>query len=275
MSTTAVAQVLDQAAPALRPTSEPALRQISPAIVAQPAKISRRQSLRQLAFAAGLIAAVVGGGWYGEYWWTTGRFIESTDDAYVGGNVTPLAPHVDGFVADVLVTDNERVHAGQVLIRARSARLPDRARERAGGPEGTRGGSSRVCARNIRCSNPRSASRRPTSPPKRRRRRSPSQEAARAHVPGAAEFGSRQDRGTQHRARAGGAGGRDGRASCARGWQTSSSRCSTRRSREADAARGAGPGRSADGANSISATPRSARRSTAMSAIAPARSAPT
>jgi len=117
MGTTAVAEVLEKAPPALRPGSEPALRQISaPAIVAPAPKRGQRQTLRQLALAAGLIAAVVGGGWYGEYWWTTGRFIQSTDDAYVGGNITPLAPHVDGFVERVLVTDNERVRAGQVLI---------------------------------------------------------------------------------------------------------------------------------------------------------------
>ncbi|MGC3991397.1 MAG: hypothetical protein QM796_17280 [Chthoniobacteraceae bacterium] len=30
-------------------------------------------------------------------WWTVGRFIESTDDAYVGGEVTALAPQVPGF----------------------------------------------------------------------------------------------------------------------------------------------------------------------------------
>ncbi|MBV9237797.1 MAG: HlyD family secretion protein [Xanthobacteraceae bacterium] len=117
MGMTAVAEVLDKTPPALRSGSEPALRQISaPAIAAPAAKGDRRKSLRRLALTAGLLAAVAGGGWYGDYWWTTGRFIESTDDAYVGGNVTPLAPHVDGFIERVLVTDNERVHAGQVLI---------------------------------------------------------------------------------------------------------------------------------------------------------------
>src|SRR5438874_12980698 len=44
-------------------------------------------------------------------------FIESTDDAYVGGNVTPISPHIAGFVAEILVTDNQRVDAGQVLVR--------------------------------------------------------------------------------------------------------------------------------------------------------------
>jgi membrane fusion protein (multidrug efflux system) len=55
--------------------------------------------------------------WYGEQWWTVGRFVESTDDAYVGGDVTPIAPHVAGFVAQVLVTDNQHVRRGEPLIR--------------------------------------------------------------------------------------------------------------------------------------------------------------
>ena len=59
----------------------------------------------------------MGGVEYGRYWWTTGRFIESTDDAYVGGNITSVSPHVAGFVAHILVKDNQYVRAGQLLIR--------------------------------------------------------------------------------------------------------------------------------------------------------------
>jgi membrane fusion protein (multidrug efflux system) len=70
-----------------------------------------------MALAGAALAVLAGGVWYGHEWWTTGRFVESTDDAYVGGNVTALAPHVSGFIAEVLVTDNQRVRAGQVLIR--------------------------------------------------------------------------------------------------------------------------------------------------------------
>jgi membrane fusion protein (multidrug efflux system) len=66
--------------------------------------------------AAGLVIAA-GGAWYGQEWWNTGRFIQTTDDAYVGGNVTSIAPHVAGFVAQVAVADNERVRAGQSLVR--------------------------------------------------------------------------------------------------------------------------------------------------------------
>lgn len=51
------------------------------------------------------------------YWFTVLRFVQSTDDAYVGGNVTVMAPKVNGFVTELLVTDNQRVKANQVLIR--------------------------------------------------------------------------------------------------------------------------------------------------------------
>jgi membrane fusion protein (multidrug efflux system) len=51
------------------------------------------------------------------YWFTVLRFVQSTDDAYVGGNVTVMAPKVNGFVTELLVSDNQRVKANQVLIR--------------------------------------------------------------------------------------------------------------------------------------------------------------
>lgn len=50
-------------------------------------------------------------------WFLVLRFEQSTDDAYVGGNVTVMAPKVNGFIADILVQDNQRVEANQVLIR--------------------------------------------------------------------------------------------------------------------------------------------------------------
>ena len=54
---------------------------------------------------------------YALNWWLVGRFIQTTDDAYVGGNVTAIAPHVSGFVSDILVTDNQFVRAGQIIVR--------------------------------------------------------------------------------------------------------------------------------------------------------------
>ncbi|MGA7260387.1 MAG: HlyD family secretion protein [Stellaceae bacterium] len=71
---------------------------------------------RRLALAALGLLAAVGIAWYGWNWWEVGRFIETTDDAYVGGNVTTLSPHVAGFVSQILIRDNQFVKAGQLVI---------------------------------------------------------------------------------------------------------------------------------------------------------------
>jgi membrane fusion protein, multidrug efflux system len=87
------------------------------ATVSIPSKRDLRRPLRRLVLATAMLALATGAAWYGNDWWQVGRFIESTDDAYVGGNITPLAPHIDAFIEAVLVKDNERVSAGQVLIK--------------------------------------------------------------------------------------------------------------------------------------------------------------
>jgi membrane fusion protein (multidrug efflux system) len=82
-----------------------------------PARGSVKRAAKRLGVAGLGLAVLIGGGTAGYHWWTVGRFIESTDDAYVGGNVTLIAPHVAGFVQEILVTDNQYVKAGQPLIR--------------------------------------------------------------------------------------------------------------------------------------------------------------
>ena len=57
----------------------------------------------------------VGAARYGYGWWTIGRFFATTDDAYVGGDIVAILPHMAGFVSEILVTDNQHVQAGQVL----------------------------------------------------------------------------------------------------------------------------------------------------------------
>jgi len=58
-------------------------------------------------------AAAVGGVRY----WTTGRFMVSTDDAYVKADYSSVAPKVSGYISEVLVADNQAVRSGQVLAR--------------------------------------------------------------------------------------------------------------------------------------------------------------
>jgi membrane fusion protein (multidrug efflux system) len=72
----------------------------------------KRLGLLGLALLVGLGAAR-----YGHDWWTVGCFIESTDDAYVGGDITVIAPKVAGFIAEVAVADNQAVHAGDLLVK--------------------------------------------------------------------------------------------------------------------------------------------------------------
>ena len=53
----------------------------------------------------------------GLHWWNTGRFVEETDDAYVGGDVTVIASKVAGYVQQVAVTDNQSVRRGDLLVK--------------------------------------------------------------------------------------------------------------------------------------------------------------
>ena len=77
----------------------------------------RRVSKRQAILGAAGLAAMVAAGFYGHYYWTTGQYLESTDDAYVKADFTTVAPKVSGYIAKVEVQDNQPVKAGQVLAR--------------------------------------------------------------------------------------------------------------------------------------------------------------
>jgi membrane fusion protein (multidrug efflux system) len=64
-----------------------------------------------------LLATTTAAGKFGYDYWTTGRFEVATDDAYVQADYTTVAPKISGYVAEVLVADNEHVSAGQVVAR--------------------------------------------------------------------------------------------------------------------------------------------------------------
>jgi membrane fusion protein (multidrug efflux system) len=88
-------------------------------VTAAPAPKARdiKGKLRRLLMAGAAVAVLAGAGWYGWDYWSVGRFLVSTDDAYVKADNTTIAPKVSGYLTDVLVGDNERVKAGQVLAR--------------------------------------------------------------------------------------------------------------------------------------------------------------
>ena len=76
-----------------------------------------RKLVKRAILAAAFLAGAPFVADYGHHYWTVGRFIESTDDAYVKADYTTVAPKVSGYVAAVLVGDNDAVKAGQVLAK--------------------------------------------------------------------------------------------------------------------------------------------------------------
>jgi len=80
---------------------------------AAPAAKGKRKAIFSLLGAAALAAA----GWYGYHYMTVGRFIVSTDDAYVGAYMSMVSPKVSANVVAVPVVDNQAIKAGDVLIQ--------------------------------------------------------------------------------------------------------------------------------------------------------------
>ena len=54
---------------------------------------------------------------YGAYWAQVLRYRQSTDDAYVGGNVVQITPQISGTVVAIGADDTQFVRAGQTLVR--------------------------------------------------------------------------------------------------------------------------------------------------------------
>ena len=99
----------------MRRVEQEAPRETPPAIPAADTKAPPKRNLKKPALMGALVAALALGAWYGHYWWVTGRFLVSTDDAYVGVHAATLAAKVPGYVAAVKADDNTKVHAGDVV----------------------------------------------------------------------------------------------------------------------------------------------------------------
>ena len=72
---------------------------------------------RRRALTAVTAAVVVAGIAYGAYWALVLNHFESTDNAYVQGNVVQLTPQVGGTVVAINADDTDHVKAGQLLVR--------------------------------------------------------------------------------------------------------------------------------------------------------------
>jgi membrane fusion protein (multidrug efflux system) len=81
-------------------------------LLEEPPKGLKNPKLRRGLIAGGVVLAVIVGGLFFYY-----HNRESTDDAQVDGHITPVSSKIYGRVAEVLVTDNQQVKAGQVLVK--------------------------------------------------------------------------------------------------------------------------------------------------------------
>ncbi|WP_415757110.1 efflux RND transporter periplasmic adaptor subunit [Pseudomonas sp. LT1P18] len=80
---------------------------------AQDTSNSRKRKVMLVVLAIVVILAGIGVWGYHEFY---GRWNESTDDAYVNGNVVEITPLVTGTVVSIGADDGDLVHEGQVLI---------------------------------------------------------------------------------------------------------------------------------------------------------------
>src|SRR5690349_16047810 len=102
------------AEPVQEPGEEPAPASEAAVPAATP---STKERIRKTLIAGAALALLATASWYGWDYWSVGRFLVSTDDAYVRADNTTIAPKVSGYLNQVLVGDNQHVKSGQVLAR--------------------------------------------------------------------------------------------------------------------------------------------------------------
>jgi membrane fusion protein (multidrug efflux system) len=86
-------------------------------VTTAPAAAPKKTSRKKLVFGVLLLAALGGGAWYGYDWWQVGRFLVSTDDAYVDADISILSAKVGGHITAIDVAANQPVKAGDVIAR--------------------------------------------------------------------------------------------------------------------------------------------------------------
>jgi membrane fusion protein (multidrug efflux system) len=95
----------------------PAFARAAPEAKAPAAPPRAKGSRRRLLLPVLALGAAAYGAHWGYYYLTEGRFLVSTDDAYVGAETVIVAPKVAGYISEVDVANNQPVRAGQVLAR--------------------------------------------------------------------------------------------------------------------------------------------------------------
>ncbi|CAG4882781.1 multidrug efflux system [Georgfuchsia toluolica] len=79
----------------------------------QTSNSSRRKRILSVLIVIFVLAGIA----WALYWGISARYHETTDDAYVGGNLLRITPRVSGTIVAVLADDTDFVRRGQVLVK--------------------------------------------------------------------------------------------------------------------------------------------------------------
>jgi membrane fusion protein (multidrug efflux system) len=88
-----------------------------PAATTNPVATSSATSNRRRGLMLLGLAALLGGVAYGGYWFLIARHYQSTDDAYVNGDLVPITSEVPGTVISLSADDTQGVRREQVLVK--------------------------------------------------------------------------------------------------------------------------------------------------------------
>ncbi len=95
----------------IKPASRP------PAQSKLPASPGAATPRRRQAIGLVVLVALAACAYFGASWWTVGRYLVTTDDAYVGARAANISPKVGGYVTEVAVADNASIKTGDVIAR--------------------------------------------------------------------------------------------------------------------------------------------------------------
>lgn len=94
--------------------------------------------MRQIAASILIVLTMAGAGYFGWQWWTHGRHMESTDNAFIHADISIISPKIAGYVTEVRVADNHQVQKGDILAIIGSEELAHRVSELAAVAEANR-----------------------------------------------------------------------------------------------------------------------------------------
>jgi membrane fusion protein (multidrug efflux system) len=105
----------------LVPPAQEAPAKPAPAAAPVKAAPAAGSSRKRFVLAGVGLAALAAAAWYGTDYWLTGRFLVSTDDAYVVAEPSAIAAKLSAYVVEVPVAANQQVRAGDLLVQLEEA----------------------------------------------------------------------------------------------------------------------------------------------------------